>query len=227
VSRAARAALAAVVAVGIGHARPSAAQTVEPGRFELGIGPLWVGRASFGSSDANETTSAGGRFPLFSTSTELSSAAAMEARLGVRVWRRFEAEASASYGRPVLRTAVGNDAEGAAAVTATETLEQLTIGGGVVWYPPRPGLGRRLTPFVSVSAGYLRQLEEAGTLAVTGHEYQLGGGAKYLFASRASSHIKGIGVRLDARMAARTGGVAFDPRTRYAPALGASLFARF
>jgi hypothetical protein len=227
VSRAARAALAAVVAAGIGHARPSAAQTPEPGRFELGIGPLWMGRAPLGSIDANETTSAGGAFRLFSTSTELSSATGIEGRVGVHVWRRFEAEASASYGRPVLRTSVGNDAEGAAAVTATETLEQFTIGGGVVWYPPRPGIGRGLAPFVTVNAGYLRQLDEAATLALTGHVYQLGGGVKYLFASRASSRVKGIGVRLDARVAARSGGVAFDPRTRYAAALGASLFARF
>ncbi|MFI5179235.1 MAG: hypothetical protein ACHQO8_11750 [Vicinamibacterales bacterium] len=226
-TRAARAACAIVVAFGVGRARPAAAQSPEPGRFEAGIGPLWTGGASLGSRDANETTSTGGAFPLFSTSTELSSAAGVEARAGVRVWQRFEAEASASYGRAELRTTVGNDSEGAAAVTAAETIHQFTFNGGVVWYPPRPRVGTRLTPFVSVNAGYLRQLHEAATLAVTGHVYQVGGGVKYRLVSRPSSHVKGIGVRLDVRVAARSGGVAFDARTRYAPTLGASLFARF
>jgi hypothetical protein len=227
-NRAARAASAVLVAVSVGGASPARAQTpAEPGRLELGIGPLWAGHASLGSMDANETTATGSAFRLFSSSTELSSATGVEGRVGVRVWRRFETEVSASYGKPVLRTAAGNDFENAPSVTASETIQQFTVSAGVVWYLPHPRIGSRLAPFATVNAGYLRQLHEAGTLAVTGQVYQLGGGLKYLFVSRPASHLKGLGARLDARIAARVRGVAFDGRTRYAPALGASLFARF
>jgi hypothetical protein len=227
VNRAARAAFVVVVAFGAGRARPAAAQSPASGRFEVAIGPLWMGGVSLGSTDANETTGTGGVFRLFSTSTELSSAPGIEARVAVHVWRRFEGEVSASYGRATLRTAAANDTEGAAPVTATETIDQFTVSGGVVWYPPRRRSGTRLAPFIGANAGYLRQLHEAATLAATGHVYQLGGGMKYLLVSHPASHVKGIGLRLDARVAARSGGVAFDARTRYAPALGASVYSRF
>jgi hypothetical protein len=207
---------------------PARAQTAAlPGRFEIGLGPVWTGRLALGSADANETTSTGSTSRLFSTSTELAAVTGIEGRVGVRIFRRLEAEASASYGRAPLRTAFSNDIEGALSGTATESVDQFTIGGGVLWYFPPRSSSSRLTPFVTGGAAYLRDLHEAATLVVGGRLFQGGGGIKYLLAARPASHLKGLGIRVDARVVARSGAVAFDNHARYAPGLGASLFTRF
>jgi hypothetical protein len=207
--------------------RAQSVDAVEPGHVELAIGPLWVGRQALGSGDANETTSAGGSLPLFGTSTELSSATGLEARVGVRLSRAFEAEASGTYATPQLRTQISNDVEGAGPVTATEVIKQFTIGAGVVWYVRPPRSASRLAPFATAGAGYLRQVHESGTLVETGRFYQFGGGVKYLFGSRPGSRLKGIGARIDVRALVRQQGVAFDAGRHLSPAAAASLFARF
>jgi hypothetical protein len=207
--------------------RAQSADAVEPGRIELAIGPLWVGRQALGSGDANETTATGGTLALFSTSTELSSAIGVEARVGVRLSRAFEAEALGTYAAPQIRTQISNDFEGAAPVTATEIIRQFTVGGGVVWYVRPARSPSRLAPFATAGAGYLRQLHESGTLVETGRFYQFGGGVKYLFVSRPGSRLKGIGARIDVRALVRQQGVAFDTGPHLSPAVGASLFARF
>ena len=207
-------------------AQAQSAARPEPGRFEFAVGPLWVGRQTLGASDATLTTGVGGTLPLFSTSTELSSMAGIEARIGVRVTRALEAEASASYGKPHLRTAIGNDTENAASVTATDAMQQFTVGGGVLWYLPRRGASR-LAPFLTGGAAYLRQLHEDATLVATGKMSQFGGGVKYLLRARDRNRLKGVGVRIDARAVLRSKGIAFDDRQHFSPAAGASLFVRF
>jgi hypothetical protein len=209
---------------------PAAAQPASPGavpgRVELAIGPLWIGHQALGSSNATETTSSGGNLTLFSTSTDLAARAGVEGRVGVRISRAFEVEASGTYATPQLRSQISNDFEGAAPITAAEQLQQFTVTGGIVWYPA-PESTSRLAPFVTAGAGYLRQLHESATLAENGQFYQVGGGVKYLFASRPASRLKGLGVRFDARAVARSKGVAFDDRRSFSPALGASIYARF
>jgi hypothetical protein len=216
-----------VASLQVPSVRAQSAGAAEPGRFEAAIGPLWVGRQALGSSDANETTGAGGSLTLFSTSTDLSSASGLEARIGVKLSRAFEAEASGTYATPQLRTQVSNDFEGAAPATATEVIQQFTIGAGVVWYVRPARSASRLAPFATAGAGYLRQLHESGTLVETGRFYQFGGGVKYLFVSRPGSHLKGIGARIDVRAVVRQQGIAFDAGRHISPAVGASLFARF
>jgi hypothetical protein len=219
--------LVGVVTLRVPSARAQSADAAEPGRLELAIGPLWIGRQALGSSDATETTSAGARLTLFGTSTELASASGLEARVSVRLSRVFEAEVSAAYATPQLRTQIGNDFESAAPVTATEVIQQFTVGGGLIWYVRSARSASRLAPFAMAGAGYLRQLHESATLVTTGRFYQLGGGVKYLLVSRPGSHVKGIGVRIDVRALVREDGVAFDAGRHISPAVGASLFARF
>jgi hypothetical protein len=219
--------LIGVASLRVPGARAQPAEAVEPGHVELAIGPLWVGRQALGSSDATEFTGGGGSLTLFGTSTELSSASAFEGRVGVKLSRRFEAEASGTYATPRLRTQISNDFEGAAAVTATEVIHQFTIGAGVIWYVRPARSASRLAPFATAGAGYLRQLHESGTLVETGRFYQFGGGVKYLFVSRPGSHLKGIGARIDVRAVVRQQGVAFDAGRHVSPAVGVSLFARF
>lgn len=208
-------------------ARAQSAAAAEPGRFELAIGPLWIGRQALGSSDANETTGAGGSLRLFATSTELAGAAGIEGRIAVTLRRSIEGEASATYATPQIRTQVSSDSESAASLTASERTQQFTVGGGIVWSLPNRRPASRLAPFVTAGAGYLRQLHDAATLVETGRFYQFGGGAKYLFVSRPGSHLKGIGARVDVRAVVRQKGVAFDDGRHISPAIGASVFCRF
>ena len=212
------------------HTRDAGAQSVDgrlPGRFELAVGPLWLGRTSFGTSDAFETAADGGRFRLFSTSNELKSASGLEARVGVRVTRALQAEAVAAYGVPVLTVRTSGDVENGAAVSATESITQLTVQGALVAHLTAWHAGRGGVPFVTAGAGYLRQLHQSHTLVETGETYHLGGGVKYLFLSRAAARFKGVGVRAEVRAVAGTKGIAIDHRAHISPALAASIFVRF
>jgi hypothetical protein len=201
------------------------AQTSLPGRLEIGVGAAWFGETTLGSSDASEATATAATSRLFSTSSTLTSKTGLGVHIGVRLTRRFEAEVSSTFAKPVLATQISNDVENSAAVTATETVRQYTVGGGGLWYLSS-GRGARLRPYVSASLSYLRQLHESNTLAVTGRMFEVGGGVKYALRSRPKG-LKSVGVRGDARIAASTKGVGFDDSTRYGPSLGASLFVRF
>lgn len=223
--------MALLVAAGLLSLRvsPACAQSSQgaPGRVEMAIGPLWIGRHALGSSDANETTGTGGHLTLFSASTELASASGWEGRVGVKLWRSLEAEASATSATPEIRSQISNDLEATTPVTVTERIQQFTVGGGIVWCPPLGRSPSRLAPFVTAGGGYLRQLHETATLVQTGQFYQFGGGVKVLFASRPRSRLKGFGARVDARAIVLSKGVAFDSSRHTSPALGASLFVRF
>ena len=204
------------------------AQQTDPpkARFDVGIGALWMGGQPLGTNTATETTGAGGRFTLFNSSSDLASASGVAGRIGVRVMRSIVAEAEAAYLTPQLRIAISGDSEGAPAVTATETIQHLTIGGDLLWYLPSRRW-TRFAPFVSAGGGYLRQLHDRATLVETGRYYQFGGGATYLLISGRHFHTQGVGARLDARALIRSKGVAFDGGSKTSPAAGVSAFVRF
>jgi hypothetical protein len=225
---AARSAAWVAVAIVILAAAPASAQSSQtPGRVGVGFGLIWTGSQSLGSSDATETTGSGGDLVLFRTSSELTSRVGIEGRVGVRVWRSLEAEASGTYATPQIRTQITGDFEGAAPITATEKIQQFSIVGGILWRLPAIRHGSKLTPFLTGGGGYLRQLHEGDTLAESGQLYQIGGGVEYPFASPSDSFVKRFGVRADARAVIRSKGVALDDGHSVSPALTASLYARF
>jgi hypothetical protein len=198
----------------------------ERGRFDLSAGLLWTGRASFGSAAANETSASGGPFLLFSTSSELAAAGGIEARIGVRLTPALQVEASSSYARVQLRTTVSGDSDNGPSAVLSETIQQVTIDGGVMLRLQRWRFGGGAVPFVAAGAGYLRQVHEGNTLAVTGQAYRAGGGVNYLLMSR-TGLLKGIGIRADLRAIVRRKGVAFDGRAHTSPAAAGSVFFRF
>jgi hypothetical protein len=223
----------ALVLISIGMALCPAeadAQSAAPtdqGRFELSLGALWTGGESYGSQDASLTTSTGGSIRLFSTSSQLNSAAGLEVRFGGRVAAHIDAEVAASYATPELRTTISGDLEAAGSTVAVEPVQQFIIEGAAIIkltrWRPRPSL----RPFVSVGAGYLRQLHDAKTLVETGQTYHVGGGAKLGLVSRMDGRLKEIGLRMEARACIRSGGVALDDRAHTTAAITAALFARF
>ena len=210
------------------HAAPAIAQ---PGptrsRVEIGVGLLGIGSIPLGARAASETTASGGTSVLFSTTSELGGAAGLEGRIGVRVTESIGLEGQVSYVKPELRIAVSADAEGAAAVTAVEAIQQFTIGGRALFYFPGRRWSPRFAPFAMAGGGYLRQLHEQATLAQTGRFYQFGGGVSALLVSRRHFHTRGAGVRFDVSALVRSGGVAFDGGSQTSPAAGASAFVRF
>jgi hypothetical protein len=80
--------------------------------------------------------------------------------------------------------------------------------------------------FLSGGAGSLRQLENRGTVIVTGAAYDAGGGLKYALTSR-DRGFKAIGARLDAGAKVRARGITLDARTHISPFLAASVYVRF
>jgi hypothetical protein len=220
-------AVSLLAAVMMLQASAASAQATDASRLELGIGLRWIGGQPLGSRTATETTSTGSTSALFSTASELAGAAGIDGRLGVRLSRWLAAEAEASYGKPQLHIATSADAESAAAVTATETIQQFTVGGNVLWRLPGKAWSPRFAPFASAGAGYLRQLHDPGTLVETGRFYQVGGGVNALVVSTRRFHTTGIGVRADVRALVRSRGVAFDKGSQVSPAAGVALFVRF
>ena len=214
----------------VGSSRAAAAQSVPaagPGRLEVSFGALWIGQLALGSNDANNTTPTGGTLKIFSTSTDLGGVAGLEARVGVRLLQSLEAEAEGSYGTPQLKVTITGDIENAPDVTATESVQQFTVGAGVVWHPPVQAASGRLAPFVSGGVGQLRQIHEEKTSLETGLYYYAGGGVKWLLFARPHGFVNAIGLRVDARAIVRTKGVAFDDGGHTSPAIGASVFVRF
>jgi hypothetical protein len=223
-----RARIAAVLAgIVLLPAWPVSAQTaVLSSRLELGAGVLWMGQQALGDTTVTETTSTGGTRTLFTASSELAAAAGFAGRVGVRLTRSLVAEFEGAYLKPQLRIALANDVEDAASTTATETVEQFTVGGGALWYLPGVGT-RRVAPFATVGGGYLRQLHEQETFVETGSFFQFGGGASILLVTGRHWHSTGIGARVDARAVIRAKGVSFDGGSTTSPAVGVSAFVRF
>jgi hypothetical protein len=222
VTRAHIAAIAVLLAL-TADASPLLAQdSASGGALEISVGGVWMGRAKLAGGDANETTSTGNPFRLFTTSSMVSSIAGVEGRVGVRISRRLELQGSGSYVAPDLRVDVSGDVENAPAITAAERIQQYTFGGGVLLYL---STGGKLASFFEVDAAYLRLLHEDRTLVDTGRAYGAGLGFKYAFHT-GSSGVKAAGVRLDARAVARSKATIFD-KMRISPAAGVSLYVRF
>ncbi len=197
-----------------------------PGRFEVAVGPIWAGATSFGTIDATETAADGGRYRLFSTTTELASATGVEARAGFHLVRSLQAEIALSYAVPELRTRVGADSENAVPLTASESIQRIGVEGAVVLFLPHWRFGH-LVPFVRGGSGYLRQLHEGQALVERGHLYDAGGGVSVLVKARPRARFKGLGLRADVRASFRPEAVALDRRTHVAPETAASVFGRF
>lgn len=136
----------------------------------------WIGGAELGTTEASLITNqvpTGATTALFTTSTSLGAAPVGEGRLGLRIGGGWYVETGMAYARPQFRVNVRGDVEGAPDVTATTSISQYIIDGGLQYR----WTGRRVSPFVTGGGGYLRQLDAPRTTASTGAVYYGGGGA--------------------------------------------------
>lgn len=221
-------AVSAAIAIVVFAALPSFAQeapALQPHRVTVNAGVMWSGTYDVGNATArlrgNGAGSSTAPFALFTADSRLSTAMAPEFRVGFAVTRRLAIEGGASFTRPRIGIAISGDAEAPAQELIGEKLDQYQIDGRVTWQLPMHA--GRLAPFASIGAGYLRQLHEDRALAETGRIYYAGGGARYwLRGGRGTS--TAVGVRADARVNVRQGGIDFENRMRTYPTVTLSMF---
>lgn len=208
-----RAAILCVCAVVPLVCAPAAAQTraADGPRFEVGGGVGFFTASDFGSADANLRANDAPASPyrLFSTSTSLESAPFIEAQIGYRMSRQLELDGRFTFGTPELATSLSADAESAASLTATESLDQYLVEVGAAWMFGTLQMGG-MVPFVSGGLGYVRQLHEGQALIDQGYDVYLGGGIKQPLLTRTRAKLKSVGVRAEARLRFLAGDVVFD-----------------
>jgi outer membrane protein W len=209
----------------IGMASAPAAAQARKGSWEAAAGVVWFSGAELGTSEATLETPGGGEFVLFRTATSLDAGVGAAAALTFFATERLAIEAGFSYARPGVSTRVTDDAEDGAAVTSSIGLQQYLIEGSARWYLARSF--RTLRPFVRAGGGYLRQLDEQNAHVETGRAFHLGAGADRTFVERGQGRVRRMGMRLDARLVARSGGIGIDDGTRLGAAVNAFLFAGF
>jgi hypothetical protein len=196
------------------------------GNVELAVGVRWTGPTELGSADASETASNGSRFRLFGTRTSLELATGVEGSFRMQLGSSFDVGVSSSFSQAKLRSEIASDVEGVPDVEALENINELAIEGTMLarlnWRPF--GAAR---PFISGGAGYLRHLHEDRTLIESGYIFHLGAGIDYVLRTGGTGIVKTTGIRLDGRAVIRARGVAFDDRSRVAPAVTAAMFLRF
>jgi hypothetical protein len=202
-----------------------------PGSIEVDAGALWLGGIDFGTTTAaitaNQTPPSD--YPLFKTASQLEPAPAYEGRVGVRLTRVLGVEGAFHYSRPSLETQISNDVEKAASLTASNDLSRYVFEISGVVHLSGLKIGTSGSPFLLGGAGYVRELDDAQALVETGLLYHAGGGIKYLLSERPHGLVKGVGIRVDARIYFRDGGfdLATDDPLRRFFAGGASLLLAF
>jgi hypothetical protein len=180
--------------------------------FELDLGASWLGGIDFGARRAEfvRNQSNGTPFPLFEVDSGIAPAPAFEGRLGFHLTRALALEGAFLYARPRLESRITGDAEDAPSLTASEDVSRYIVDVSAVVHLTGLRMGGSAVPFVLAGAGYLRELHEGRTLVETGQLYHAGGGVKYLFSRRRRGLIRGLGLRLDARIYVRRGGLELD-----------------
>lgn len=205
-------------------AAPASAQA-RKGSWEAAAGAVWFSGADLGSSEATLETPGGGDFVLFRTKTSLDPGPGVAATVTFFATERVAIEAGFSYARPGVSTRVTGDAEDGPAVTASIGLQQYLIEGSARWYLAR-SFGK-LRPFLRAGAGYMRQLDEQSAHVETGRAFHAGAGVDRAFVERGQGRVRRIGIRLDARLVARSGGIDVEDATRLGGAAGALIFVGF
>ena len=178
--------------------------------FEVSASALALGGVDFGNQNANLTANDPGNpnFILFATSSKIKPGAGLDARATFNLTRTFAIEGAFTWTRQTAETEITSDAEGIPNVTLTEDLSTYFVeGAAVVHFRGMTFAHGRAIPFVFGGGGYLRQLDGSSILVDTGTVVHAGGGIKYFFAQRSRGFVRDVGIRGDARIYVRSGGL--------------------
>lgn len=219
----------ACLAVGSSASAQAARQggrTPREGRVEISGGVRLSASTDLGSVAAREQAPAGRTSTVFTTESALDGAAGVEGRLGVMLTRVFQVEGNFSFMPTGISTKLANDVDGAANTTATASLTQFEIDGGVLARLRRLSAGG-LTPFLSAGAGYVRSVYDARLLIESGRAYYVGGGIYYAWKATGAGGVKGAGLRADVRVNLLQKGVVLDDGVHLSPVAGVGVFVMF
>lgn len=219
------AALALLLPAASAGAQTPGDEVFRRGAVEVDAGGLWNAGLPLGSARATLTGNQQGTPPVtfFDTASEFQPAAGFEGRVSVFLSRAFAVEGAFRFSRPRLETSISGDFEDAPDVTAARDVSQYVFEINGVAHIDRLRFGGGGVPFVFGGGGYLRELYSGRQVVETGQIYQAGGGVKILFRQSPLALLKGVGVRLDARVLMRRGGVELDadePLRTYGAAAG-------
>ena len=222
---------AAVVLAGSEEAQGQAVSRglFRPGAIELDIGGVWQAQVPLGSISAPLTGNQGPpTVDLFRTSTDIEAHPGVEARLAVNLTRVIAVEGAFRYARPQLRTTISDDFEDAPDTVAEGRFDQYAIEVTGLVHLTGLRFGSAI-PFLFGGGGYLRELHEGREIVETGQTFQGGGGIKVLFSRSPRGLVRSVGIRVDARIHARRGGIELDQEEplRTYPAAGAALVVGF
>ena len=224
--------LTLVMIFACGASTPAAAQSASDRhrhRFDVSLGGAGVsgGRLGADTADLRRNSTTAADFPLFRADTRVESSPGFDGRVAYWLTRSLALEGGMVFMRPVVRTRVSGDAEGAAALTLEEDLDQYFFDIGGVLLLDRIRLGERTIPFVSGGAGYLRQLHEGRTLIESGQVYHLGGGLRHWLWGRDRRFLRAAGLRADVRAYVLVNGFALDDGPRSHAAVSGAFFVTF
>lgn len=195
-------------------------------RVTINAGITWLGGYDIGSSTAqlrgNGTGVTPPSFTLFTAESRFAKATAPELRVGLSLTRRLVLEGGATLAHPRIGVGIAGDPEVASQELLGEELQQYVFDAGLNWQLPIH-IGRRLAPFVTGGAGYLRQLHEDRTFAETGRIYYAGGGARYWLRG-GHGNARPAGLRGEFRMNMRRKGIDFEDKMRRYPTFSLFLF---
>jgi hypothetical protein len=217
---------AAFLLVGASAVAQPAPSPLRAGEISVSGGLVAAGGYAVGDRVAELRRGSGTEgLPLFRAESAFDAATGVDVRVGYAVTSWLALEASGSVSRPQLTVSVTGDTEALAPVDVTERVSTYTVGGsGVVYLPYR--FGARGRPYVSGGGEYLRQLHDDRLLAETGHLIFAGGGVRYWLRGMPGSR-RAVGVRGDASLVFRSGGVELDGQSRRYPRLSALAFFAF
>lgn len=210
---------------------PSAAQSsrapARPARFMISAGLLANGGYDLGDRAAElrgNGVSNPAPFTLFRTDGAMDRATGVDGRFAYALTRALSIEVGGSWSKPQVNVTVAQDTESTGTTVVAETVSQYTVDfGGVFWLASRQGA--RLRPYALGGGGYLRQLHENHLVVETGHTIFGGGGVQYAFGAPARG--RRLGVRAEARLVHRLGGIDFEDKSRSHPSISVLGFAGF
>ena len=192
---------------------------LRPHRFTLSAGVIASGGYPVGDRSAELRRNAAGNpapLPLFRAESTFEAAPGFDARVDFALTRSLAIEVGAAYTTPRLDVTVTGDSESDPNVQLGEEISQYSVDLSGLWHLPRLSLGRRVRPYIILGGGYLRQLHEDRLVAETGGLFHAGGGVRVWFTGGSAS-ARSSGLRAEARVVRRSGGIEFDNGGRTYP----------
>jgi hypothetical protein len=201
-------------------APPAAAQArVRP--IDLVLGGAAAGPVGLGTTTVSFLRADGSPLTVFTAKNALGASAGVEIAVTVRPSTRWAYEATGSWMRGSARTTVSADVEGAPSSSPSAGLVRFGAGGAALWRFRQRG---RIAWFMRAGLSWSRDLAGAATLVEDGVQLEAGVGLERPLRPGTVRGQRRLGLRVEARIAAARGGVAFgDAGLRVAPAGAVSL----